>query len=124
MLARLGAAACAATAWPARAGIPFKPEQAEGPTAQGWGLALLACTVALVVLLVLARRFAPRLARGLGAPAAQGAAVRVVSTTRLTPQVQLAVVEFDGRQLLLSVNGGAATLLSESKAISAPEAGA
>ena len=37
MLARLGAAACAATAWPARAGIPFKPGQAEGPTAQGWG---------------------------------------------------------------------------------------
>lgn len=124
MLARLGAAACAATAWPARAGIPFKPEQAEGPTAQGWGLALLACTAALVVLLVMARRFGPRLGRGLGAPVAQGAAVRVVSTTRLTPQVQLAVVEFDGRQLLLSVSGAATTLLSESKACRAPEAGA
>jgi hypothetical protein len=103
LLATVGVSAHAAP-------LPFKPEQADSPGAPGLVGALLVCGVAIVALLVLARRFWPGLRR---APrgAAEAATLQLQSSLRLNPQVQLAVVVFEQQRLLLAVTTTSATVL-------------
>ena len=49
-----------------------------------------------------------------GLPPAETPAVRLLSSVRLNPQVQLTVVEFEHRKLLLAVTATSATVLERS----------
>lgn len=62
--------------------------------------------------LVLAKRLQGRL----GIPAGTGKAVRVVETTMLSPTLRLAVIEFHGREILVSTSRGGITRLAEAPA--------
>ncbi len=89
-----------ATSASASASIPFKPaEDTNLPSGPQWGLAFVLCAAALGVTLYALRR------RGHGAVAwkRQQGLLTVVETRALTAQVQLHVVHYGGRQLLLSV---------------------
>ena len=55
-----------------------------------------------------------------GAPAAGTKAVRIVETTMLSPTIRLAVIEFHGREILVSTSKGGLTRLAEAPA-RAPE---
>lgn len=55
-----------------------------------------------------------------GAPAAGTKAVRIVETTMLSPTLRLAVIEFHGREILVSTSKGGLTRLAEAPA-RAPE---
>jgi hypothetical protein len=103
--------------------IAFKPDRAEGPEAQTWGVAVLFAGVALAALLYLVRRYGalPGRASHAAAASATGPGVRVVQSVRVSPQVQLTVVEFDGRRLLLSVGGTSATVLERGDAATMPQ---
>ncbi|MEO5587612.1 MAG: flagellar biosynthetic protein FliO [Novosphingobium sp.] len=52
--------------------------------------------------------------------AAAGKAVRVVETTMLSPTLKLAVIEFHGREILVSVSRQGLTRLAEAPARPAP----
>ena len=51
-----------------------------------------------------------------GAPAAGTKAVRIVETTMLSPTLRLAVIEFHGREILVSPSKGGLTRLAEAPA--------
>ena len=51
-----------------------------------------------------------------GAPAAGTKAVRIVETTMLSPTLRLAVIEFHGREILVSTSKGGLTRLAEAPA--------
>lgn len=84
----------------ASAAIPFKPEQDTAlPSGPQWGLAIVLCLAALgAALLVLRRRGNATIGWK-----RQGGLLDVVETRALSAQVQLNVVRYGGRQLLLSV---------------------
>jgi len=89
-----------APATTASAAIPFKPAQDPAlPSGPQWGLAIVLCIAALGAALWVLRR------RGNTAIGwkRQGALLDVVETRALSAQVQLNVVRYGSRQLLLSV---------------------
>ena len=55
-----------------------------------------------------------------GAPSGGTKAVRIVETTMLSPTLRLAVIEFHGREILVSTSKGGLTRLAEAPA-RAPE---
>jgi flagellar biogenesis protein FliO len=84
----------------ASAVIPFKPAEDPGlPSASQWGLALVLCAAALGALLYLLHRRG-KATVGWKRP---GGMLDVVERRTLTAQVQLQVVRYGERQLLLSV---------------------
>ena len=82
--------------------IPFKPQEDPAlPSAPQWGLAIVLCAAALGVALWVLRQ---RGARGAAPWKRQGEALlHVVESRALNAQVQLSVVRYGRRQLLLSV---------------------
>jgi hypothetical protein len=84
----------------ASAAIPFKPAEDPGlPSGSQWGLALVLCAAALAALLYLLHRRG-KVIVGWKRP---GSMLDVVETRALNAQVQLNVVRYGKRQLLLSV---------------------
>ncbi len=66
-------------------------------------------------------KLAQRMQGKLGAPQGGNAkAVRVVETTMLSPTMRLAVIEFHGREILVSTSRAGLTRLAEAPARSAP----
>ena len=51
-----------------------------------------------------------------GAPSGGAKAVRIVETTMLSPTLRLAVIEFHGREILVSTSKGGLTRLAEAPA--------
>jgi len=81
------------------ASIPFKPaEDAALPSGPQWGLAIVLCVAALGAILYQLRH-----RRGAVAWRRESGLLNVVETRALNPQVQLSVVRYGNRQLLLSV---------------------
>lgn len=56
--------------------------------------------------------------------AGRGKSARIVETTMLSPSLKLAVIEFHGREILVSASRNGLTLLAEAPAISNSEPGA
>ena len=84
----------------ASAVIPFKPEEDPTlPSGPQWGLAILLCVAALGAALLVLRR---RGGNAIGWKRQSGL-LDVVESRALNAQVQLNVVRYRGRQLLLSV---------------------
>jgi flagellar biogenesis protein FliO len=106
---------CAATgmAW-AQASAPAIPfREAVGgdtPEPQQWIVALLSCGVLLVALLYLLRRFGSHLPRGIRASSQR---LKVVERTSVTHGVQLVVVEYGQRHLLLSISAAGTVCLRD-----------
>lgn len=61
-------------------------------------------------------KLAKRLQGQFGAPAGTAKAVRVIETTMLSPTLRLAVIEFHGREILVSTSRGGITRLAEAPA--------
>lgn len=57
-----------------------------------------------------------------GTAATTTKAVRIIETTMLSPTLKLAVLEFHGREILVSVSRGGLTRLAEAPARKMPEA--
>lgn len=66
-------------------------------------------------------KLAKRLQSQVGAPVGTGKAVKIVETTMLSPTLRLAVIEFHGREILVSTSRGGITRLAEAPARSAQE---
>lgn len=109
--------AWAAPAW--SAGIPFRPEAAEGPSGGQWGWAIAVCVAVLAALVLLARNGTVR--RLLGAPSVAPDTtvngLRVMESVRLSPQVRLVTVEFGAQVLLLAVSGQGVTVVGSKDAV-------
>jgi flagellar protein FliO/FliZ len=68
-------------------------------------------------------KLAQRMQGKLGSPSAGGAkAVRIVETTMLSPTLRLAVIEFHGREILVSTSRAGLTRLAEAPARTASDA--
>ncbi len=79
--------------------LPFKASAAADlPTASEWLLALLLCAALLAALLWLLRR-----QQGKPQWGRQSSLLKVLDRQALSPQVQLVVLQYHGRQLLLSI---------------------
>ncbi len=66
-------------------------------------------------------KLAKRMQGQFGGPAGGGEkAVRVVETTMLSPTLRLAVIEFHGREILVSTSKGGLTRLAEAPARARP----
>ncbi|MBH1943187.1 flagellar biosynthetic protein FliO [Erythrobacter sp. YJ-T3-07] len=62
-------------------------------------------------------KLAKRMQGQLGAPGGGGEkAVRIIETTMLSPTLRLAVIEFHGREILVSTSKGGLTRLAEAPA--------
>lgn len=61
-------------------------------------------------------KLAQRMQGKLGAPQAGTKAVRIVETTMLSPTLRLAVIEFRGREILVSTSRAGLTRLAEAPA--------
>lgn len=68
-------------------------------------------------------KFAKRLQSKFGAPVGAGKAVKIVETTMLSPTLRLAVIEFHGREILVSTSRGGITRLAEAPARASQESG-
>lgn len=68
-------------------------------------------------------KFAQRMQAKLGAGAGGSKAVRIVETTMLSPTLKLAVIEFHGREILVSATRNGLTRLAEAPARSAAPEG-
>lgn len=93
----------------ASAAIPFKPaEDPALPSGPQWGLAFVLCLAALGAALWVLRRRGNALAwkRPAGL-------LDIVETRALSPQTQLSVVRYQGRQLLLSTGPGGTQCLRD-----------
>lgn len=66
-------------------------------------------------------KLAKRLQTQFGAPAGTAKAVRIVETTMLSPTMRLAVIEFHGREILVSMARGGITRLAEAPSRPAAE---
>jgi flagellar protein FliO/FliZ len=66
-------------------------------------------------------KLAQRLQGRLGAPQGSTRAVRIVETTMLSPTMRLAVLEFHGREILVSTSRHGLTRLAEAPARAAVE---
>jgi len=62
-----------------------------------------------------------RLQGKFGAPSGGTRAIRIVETTMLSPTMRLAVIEFHGREILVSTSRNGLTRLAEAPARSAQE---
>lgn len=101
--------------------IPFKPAEDAGlPSGPQWGLALILCAMALGAALYLLHRRGGKMTAGWKR---QGGLLDVVESRALSPQAQLHVVRYGGRQLLLSV-GPAGTQCLRDDAMEPKDAGA
>lgn len=97
--------------------IPFRSAMnGETPEPQQWLLAVLGCALLLVGLIFLIRRFGARLPQRL----AQQRYTKILERTALAHGVQLMVVEYGERRLLLSVTSAGSTCLRDDP-VSAPE---
>lgn len=97
------------------AAIPFKPaEDSALPSGPQWGLAIVLCIAALAAVLYQLRR------RGAVAWKREGRLLSVVETRALSPQVQLNVVRYGDRQLLLSVGPAGTQCLRDDPADAGP----
>ncbi|GAB5348452.1 flagellar biosynthetic protein FliO [Alteriqipengyuania sp. 357] len=68
-------------------------------------------------------KLAKRMQGQLGGPTGGGEkAVRIVETTMLTPTLRLAVIEFHGKEILVSTSKGGLTRLAEAPARARPAA--
>ena len=66
-------------------------------------------------------KLAKRMQGQLGGPSGGGTkAVRIVETTMLSPTLRLAVIEFHGREILVSTSKGGLTRLAEAPARARP----
>lgn len=81
-------------------------------------LAILLPAIALLAwgCLLLARRMQERAGIGQGSRS-----IRIVETTMLSPTLKLAVIEFHGREILVSVSRSGLTRLAEAPARERPE---
>lgn len=61
-------------------------------------------------------KLAKQLQGQFGAPAGTAKSVRIVETTMLSPTLRLAVIEFHGREILVSTSRGGITRLAEAPA--------
>ena len=61
-------------------------------------------------------KLAKRMQGQFGGPAGGEKAVRIVETTMLSPTLRLAVIEFHGREILVSTSKGGLTRLAEAPA--------
>lgn len=61
-------------------------------------------------------KFAQRMQAKLGAGAGGSKSVRIVETTMLSPTLKLAVIEFHGREILVSASRNGLTRLAEAPA--------
>lgn len=61
-------------------------------------------------------KLAQKMQGKLGAPTTGTKAVRIVETTMLSPTLRLAVIEFHGREILVSTGKGGLTRLAEAPA--------
>ena len=61
-------------------------------------------------------KLAKRLQGQFGVPAGTAKSVRIVETTMLSPTLRLAVIEFHGREILVSTSRGGITRLAEAPA--------
>ena len=66
-------------------------------------------------------KLAQRMQARMGGPQNGGKAVRIVETTMLSPTMRLAVLEFHGREILVSTSRSGMTWLAEAPARRAPE---
>jgi len=90
--------------------IPFRSGMAgDTPEPQQWLLAVLGSAVLLAALIYAIRRFGARLPR----LASQQRQVKVLERTALAHGVQLVVVEYGERRLLLSVSAAGSTCLRD-----------
>ena len=122
VLSRLAAPALAIALWAAaglawgQASAPAIPYRSavtgDTPDPQQWLLAVLGSAVLLAALIYAIRRFGARLPR-LAAPKRQ---VKVIERTALAHGVQLMVVEYGERRLLLSVSAAGSTCLRDDPA--------
>lgn len=93
----------------ASAPLPYKPaDDTALLTTPQWGLAFLLCGAALVAALLALRRHGHRPARRRSVGMLQ-----VVETRPLSAHTQLAVVQYRGRQLLLSIGPGGTQCLRD-----------
>lgn len=83
----------------------------------GWYVLKLLIILPLIVAMIWGSlRLARRLQGQLGAPAGTTRAVRIVETTMLSPTLRLAVIEFHGREILVSASRNGLTRLAEAPA--------
>lgn len=61
-------------------------------------------------------KLAKRLQGQFGAPSGTTKAVRIIESTMLSPTLRLAVIEFHGREILVSTSRGGITRLAEAPA--------
>ncbi len=90
--------------------IPYRSAMTgDTPDPQQWLLAVLGCALLLAALIFAIRRFGARLPR----LAAQQRHTKVLERTPLAHGVQLMVVEYGERRLLLSVTAAGSTCLRD-----------
>ena len=82
-----------------------------------WYILKLAVLLPLIGLMIWGSlKLARKLQGQMGAPAGGGKAVRIVESTMLSPTLRLAVIEFHGREILVSTSRQGLTRLAEAPA--------
>lgn len=82
-----------------------------------WYVVKLLVLLPLICLMIWGTlKLAKRLQGQFGAPANGGKSVKVVETTMLSPTLRLAVIEFHGREILVSTSRSGLTRLAEAPA--------
>ena len=80
----------------------------------GWYILKLLVLLPLIGLMIWGTlKLTQRLQGRFGAPQAGTRAVRIVETTMLSPTMRLAVIEFHGREILVSTSRNGLTRLAE-----------
>jgi len=83
----------------------------------GWYILKLLILLPLIGLLIWGSlKLAKRMQGTIGAPRQGGRAVRIVETTMLSPSLRLAVLEFHGREILVSTSRHGLVRLAEAPA--------
>jgi flagellar protein FliO/FliZ len=83
----------------------------------GWYILKLLVLLPLIGLMIWGTlKLTQRLQGRFGAPQGGTRAVRIVETTMLSPTMRLAVIEFHGREILVSTSRGGLTRLAEAPA--------
>lgn len=99
----------------ASAPLPFKAAaDAAIPSASQWAMAMLLCGLALVLALWMLRR---RAAASLAWPRGRLVRVEILESRAVTPQHQLVVARYAGRQLLLGVGPTGIQCLRDDEAV-------
>ena len=91
-------------------GIPYRSTTgSDAPEPQQWLLVIVGCALLLLVIVLLLRRYGSRLS----ATSTFAKRVRVMERSVIAHNVQLVVVEYDQRRLLLSVSPAGAHCLRD-----------